>query len=135
MADDDEDDRFLVQTAFEECDVRCTLLFAKDGMEVLDALSEIEQADHGSNTLPNLILLDLNMPRKNGWQVLDELKKSESLRHIPILIFTTSKSPEHVMKSYNLGANSFITKPSSYNSLLDVVKVISQYWNQVATLS
>ncbi|MFN8302362.1 MAG: response regulator [Saprospiraceae bacterium] len=135
MADDDEDDRFLTQTAFEECNLECKLLFAKDGTEVLELLDNEKNKSESVRELPNLILLDLNMPRKNGWQVLNELKSSESLKHIPVLIFTTSKSPEHVLMSYSLGANSFITKPSSYNTMLEVVQMINRYWNEVATLA
>lgn len=135
MADDDDDDRFLAQTAFEESAAECELLFAKDGSEVLEMLQKAEKGEDVAVRMPNLILLDLNMPRKNGWQVLHELKSSEHLKHIPVLIFTTSKSPEHVLMSYNLGASSFITKPSSFNSLLDVVRLIGQYWKDVATLT
>ncbi len=135
MADDDDDDIFLAQTAFEESDVDCELQFAKDGSEVLDLLRKAEKGEDEAARMPNLILLDLNMPRKNGWQVLHELKSSERLRHIPVLIFTTSKSPEHVLMSYNLGASSFITKPSSFNSLLDVVRLIGMYWKDVVTLT
>ena len=134
MADDDEDDRLLTQTAFEESNIGCELVFAKDGTEVLELLSNVNNVNT-EKALPDLILLDLNMPKKNGWQVLHELKNSEKLKHIPVLIFTTSKSPEHVLMSYNLGANSFITKPSSFNSLLDVIKLIGQYWKEAATLT
>ncbi|MBK7427503.1 MAG: response regulator [Saprospiraceae bacterium] len=134
MVDDDEDDRFLTQTAFEESDLKCKLDFVKDGTEAIDHLTAIFETNDDRNPLPNLILLDLNMPKKNGWQVLAEVKNSESLRHIPVLVFTTSKSPEHVKRSYDLGANSFITKPSTYSGLLDIVRVIGKYWKDVATV-
>jgi CheY-like chemotaxis protein len=135
MVDDDEDDRFLTQTAFEESDLKCKLDFVKDGTEAIDHLTAIFETNDDRNPLPNLILLDLNMPRKNGWQVLSEVKNSESLKHIPVLVFTTSRSPEHIKRSYDLGANSFITKPSTYSGLLDIVKVIGKYWQDVATVA
>lgn len=132
MADDDEDDRFLTQTALEESEVRCKMIFAKDGTEALDMLHL--GSGEKPEEMPNIILLDLNMPLKNGWQVLQELKSNEALKHIPVLIFTTSNSSDHIVKSYAMGANSFITKPSTFNGLLDVMKNIIRYWNDTASL-
>jgi CheY-like chemotaxis protein len=135
MVDDDADDRYLTQTAFEENDIQCQMQFVDDGNEVLNFLNTQQQNGPASGKLPHLILLDLNMPKKNGWQVLDEIKKSPEFKHIPVVIFTTSKSPEHVRQSYHLGASSFITKPSSFNNLVEITKIIGQYWVDAATVS
>jgi len=132
MVDDDEDDRFLTQTALEESEVECKLIFAKDGTEVLDML--LNGPSDSLGEIPNIILLDLNMPLKNGWQVLQELKSNKSLRHIPVVIFTTSSSSDHVVKSYAMGANSYITKPSTFNGLQRVMSSITRYWNDTVSL-
>lgn len=135
MADDDADDRYLMQVAFEENGVECDLLFVEDGGEVFDFLSG--QGKHISKEfrMPNLILLDLNMPKKNGKQVLEEIKSLPDFLHIPVVIFTTSKSPEDVRQLYRLGASSFISKPSSFDKLTEIVKNIGHYWMDTATLS
>lgn len=132
MVDDDEDDRFLTQTALEESEVECKLIFAKDGTEVLDML--LNGSSDSLGEIPNIILLDLNMPLKNGWQVLQELKSNKSLKHIPVVIFTTSSSSDHVVKSYAMGANSYITKPSTFNGLQRVMSNITRYWNDTVSL-
>lgn len=134
MADDDADDRYLTRTAFEENRLNCRLIFVEDGREVLDFLQKqgkFQQETH----LPDLILLDLNMPKKDGKQVLREIKEDEEFRHIPVVIFTTSKSPEDIRQLYSLGASSFITKPSSFKKLLEVTHHIGQYWIETVRLS
>lgn len=134
MADDDADDRYLTKAAFEESQVKCDIYFVEDGDEVFDFLySRGKFTDH-QELLPSLIMLDLNMPKKDGRQVLDEIKKSPSLKHIPIIIFTTSKSPEDVRQVYRMGASSFITKPTSFEDLLEVARSIGTYWVNTATL-
>ncbi len=127
FADDDADDRLLVQEAFEENNVACKLDLVEDGIQLLDYLNNNE-------TNPSLILLDINMPRKDGTQVLAELKSNPQWRHIPVIMFTTSKSPEDVRKCYDLGANSFIVKPSSFQDLLNVTDNIVKYWIETVTL-
>ena len=127
FADDDADDRLLVQEAFEENKLTCTLDFVEDGVELLDYLAK-------NKATPSLILLDINMPRKDGKQVLQEIKASDKWRHIPVVMFTTSKSPEDIRKCYDLGANSFIVKPSSFENLLNVTHTISQYWIDTVAL-
>ena len=126
-ADDDADDRLLVQEAFEENSLTCKLDLVEDGIQLLDYLKNNE-------TNPSLILLDINMPRKDGTQVLAELKANPRWRHIPVIMFTTSKSPEDVRKCYDLGANSFIVKPSSFQDLLNVTDVIVKYWLETVAL-
>ena len=126
-ADDDADDRLLVQEAFEENNAAYKLDLVEDGVQLLDYLKS-------SETNPSLILLDINMPRKDGTQVLAELKANPRWRHIPVVMFTTSKSPEDVRKCYDLGANSFIVKPSSFQDLLNVTDVIVKYWLETVAL-
>ncbi len=134
MADDDADDRYLVQMAFEENDIQCQLLFVEDGSEVFEFLNRQGKYAGINTPLPNLIMLDLNMPKKDGRQVLSEIKNIPAFRHIPIVIFTTSKSPDDVRQLYKMGASGFITKPSSFDKLLEVVRNIGSYWVDTATL-
>lgn len=134
MADDDADDRYLVQIAFEETGIECELRFVEDGSEVFDFLLGLGKHTTGPNRLPNLILLDLNMPKKNGKQVLQEIKALPDYHHIPVVIFTTSKSPEDVRQLYKMGASSFISKPSSFDKLSEVVRSLGSYWVDTATL-
>lgn len=133
MVDDDPDDRYLTRTAFEENKVACDLEFVEDGSEVWDFLHHSGKYAQRSGKLPNLILLDLNMPRKDGRQVLHEVKNDPAFRHIPVVIFTTSKSPEDVRQLYAAGASSFVTKPSSFDKLLEVTKNIGAFWVETAT--
>ncbi len=127
FADDDADDRLLLQEAFEENNLKCTLYFVEDGVELLDYLEQ-------NSTIPSLILLDINMPRKDGKQILQEIKSNTKWRHIPVIMFTTSKSPEDIRKCYDLGANSFIIKPSSFENLLSVTHTIGEYWINTVSL-
>lgn len=133
LVDDDLDDRYLLQTAFEESETPCRLDYLSDGDEIFSYLDKQVQPETSTEQLPDLILLDLNMPKKNGWQVLNELKQSPLFKHIPVVILTTSKSPEHVRKSYSLGASSFISKPSSFSNLVEVTRILGKYWFDVVT--
>ncbi len=134
MADDDADDRYLTKVAFEESAVKCDIYFVEDGDEVFDFLYSRGKFANHQEVLPGLIMLDLNMPKKDGRQVLTEIKKAPSLKHIPVIIFTTSKSPEDVRQVYRMGASSFITKPTSFEDLLEVARSIGTYWVDTATL-
>jgi CheY-like chemotaxis protein len=133
MADDDPDDRYLAKTAFEEAKVPCVVQFVENGVEALDYLQRRGKYKEVGE-FPHLVLLDLNMPRKDGRQVLQEIKDSAMLRHIPVIIFSTSKSPDEIRQLYLMGANSFIIKPSSFDKLLEVTRNIGQYWVNTATL-
>jgi len=126
MADDDEDDRLLARDAFQECQVDVDLRFVEDGEELLDYLN-----GHGpwaGSPRPSLILLDLNMPRKDGREALAAIKANPALRRIPVVVISTSKAEEDVMRSYDLGVSSFISKPVTYESLLTLVRTLSHYW-------
>ena len=132
MADDDEDDRVLTRDAFDDCGVDVDLRFVEDGQELLEYLHG-DGAWRGRPT-PSLILLDLNMPRKDGREALVAIKENPALRRIPVVILTTSKAEEDVLRSYDLGVSSFISKPVTYESLLALVRTLSHYWFQTVRL-
>jgi len=135
MADDDPDDRLLTREALEESRLANDLRFVNDGIELLDYLHRRGPfADPQSSPRPGLILLDLNMPRMDGREALAEIKQSPELRRIPIVILTTSKAEEDILRSYDLGANSYITKPVTFLSLVDVIQVLGRYWFEIVEL-
>lgn len=135
MADDDPDDRLMTQEAFTECRVGNPLRFVSNGEELLDYLHRRgEYADEAAYPMPGLVLLDLNMPRKDGREVLREIKGDPRLCGIPVVILTTSKAEEDVLRSYQDGVNSFITKPVTFAALLEVVQTLGRYWLQVVDL-
>lgn len=135
MAEDDPDDRLMTQEAFNECRLGNPLQFAFDGEQLMDYLHRRgEYADTSRYPMPGLILLDLNMPRKDGREALREIKADPELRKIPVVVLTTSKAEEDVSASYRDGANSFITKPASFSSLVDVVQALGRYWLDVVDL-
>ncbi len=136
MADDDEDDRLLTKDAFVESHIANPLYFVKDGEELMDyLLRRGEYADPATSPRPGIILLDLNMPRKDGREALEEIKAHPDLCRIPVIILTTSKAEEDIIRSYNLGANSFIAKPVTFHHLVKVLQTISNYWLQIVQLS
>lgn len=135
MADDDEDDRLLAKDAFEECGSGIHLHCVEDGQELMDYLHGRDRfADRSVYPLPGLILLDLNMPRKDGREALSEIKADPLLRRVPVIVFTTSKAEEDVMRSYDLGVSSFITKPLAYESLVRLMETLSSYWFEAVRL-
>ena len=133
MADDDADDRMLAQSAFEENNVINPIHFVEDGVELMDYLRGNGKYS-SERVLPGLILLDLNMPKKDGREALFEIKSDPVLKSIPVVILTTSKAEEDIVKSYNLGANCFITKPVTFEGLLDITRCLSKFWLEVATI-
>ncbi len=135
MADDDEDDRLLAKDAFEECGSDIDLRSVEDGQQLMDYLQGRNGfADRAEHPLPGLILLDLNMPRKDGREALAEIKADPVLRRIPVVVFTTSKAEEDVLRSYDLGVSSFISKPLTYESLVRLVQTLSSYWFEAVRL-
>lgn len=129
MADDDEDDRILAQDAMKESRVLNELHFVEDGVELLDYLNGVgKYSDRDQYPLPGLILLDLNMPKKDGREALGEIKNSPNLRRIPVVILTTSKAEEDMLRGYDLGAASYITKPVTFDSLVELMKALGKYW-------
>jgi CheY-like chemotaxis protein len=135
MADDDEDDRLMAQEALQEARLANDLHFVLDGEELMDYLYQRDKYADGSNApRPGLILLDLNMPKKDGREALKEIKSDPALRQIPIVVLTTSKAEEDIYRSYNLGVNSYITKPVSFEGLVEVMKALSIYWFKIVKL-
>ena len=135
MADDDPDDRLLTEEAFAESRLANDLHFVKDGQELLDYLHHRGiYTDPKDFPTPGIILLDLNMPKKDGRQALAEIKGDPKLRHIPVVIMTTSKIDEDVLESYDLGANSYITKPVTFEGLVEIIKALGKYWFEIVEL-
>ncbi|MGO2010394.1 MAG: response regulator [Pseudoalteromonas sp.] len=135
MADDDEDDRLLTQDALAESRVLNELHFVEDGVELLEYLErkgKFEERD--SSPRPGLILLDLNMPRMDGREALEAIKGNPNLKGIPVVILTTSKQEEDMVKGYNLGAASYITKPVTFDGLVDLMKTLGKYWVEFVEL-
>lgn len=135
MADDDSDDRMLVKDAFDESRLNNDLHFVEDGEQLIDYLYRRGNFTHlKGQPYPGLILLDLNMPKKDGREALAEIKKDPDLRRIPVVILTTSRAEEDILRTYDLGANSFITKPVTFESLVQVVQVLGNYWVEIVEL-
>ena len=131
IAEDDPDDRFLLKKAFEENKAEETIAFVENGIKALEFLKKIRDTNH---VFPNLIILDLNMPFRDGKEVLREIKEDSVLRRIPVLILSTSSNEAIIDKCYELGANTYIVKPLSFERLLKVVEQIKSYWLQIASL-
>lgn len=135
MADDDPDDQLLASEALEEIQIPAVLNCVKDGEELLDylfqrgAFTNPEKAPR-----PTIILLDLNMPKKDGRQALSEIKADQHLRRIPIVVLTTSNAQTDIKQAYDAGASSFITKPLTFDSLVNVMETLSKYWFNVVEL-
>lgn len=134
MADDDADDRLLAQDAMRESRLKNPFYFVHDGQELMDYLRGTGTYATKPAPQPGLILLDLNMPRKDGRQALEEIRADPGLRHIPVVVLTTSKSEEDVLRAYGLGANSFITKPVTFERLVDIVRTLGEYWFSIVEL-
>ena len=135
MADDDPDDRRLTKEAFDESHLMNDLRFVEDGEELLDYLNRRgKYADPASAPWPAILLLDLNMPRKDGREALEELKRDPRFRGIRVVIMTTSKAEEDVVRSYNLSAASYITKPVTFDRLVDVIRTLGKYWLEIVEL-
>lgn len=135
IADDDSDDRLLIKESLEEARLANPLHFVEDGVELIDYLHRKNQFENlKSEPLPGLILLDLNMPRKSGIEALQEIKADPKLRQIPIVVFTTSKAEEDIIRTYNLGVNSFISKPVSFQAFTEVIQTLTKYWFEIVEL-
>jgi CheY-like chemotaxis protein len=126
VADDDSDDRLMIQEALEENRLANALKFVEDGEQLMEYLK--------SSPLPGLILLDLNMPRMDGRECLAAIKKDPRWKSIPVVVLTTSKAEEDIIRTYDLGVNSFITKPLTFESLVRMLKEVSHYWLEIVEL-
>jgi CheY-like chemotaxis protein len=135
MADDDADDRQMTKEAFEESHLTNDLRFVEDGVELMDYLQRRgKYSDPASSPRPGLILLDLNMPKKDGREALRELKADPNLKTLRVVILTTSKAEEDILRTYNLSAASYIAKPVTFAALIDVVKTLGKYWLEIVEL-
>ena len=135
MADDDADDRLLAKDALAECRLANELHFVENGEELLDYLHRRGKfVNLAQSPRPGLILLDLNMPKKDGREALKEIKDDPRLRTIPVVVLTTSRADTDISRIYELGANSFITKPVSFDSLVEVMKILGRYWFEIVEL-
>lgn len=135
MADDDPDDRMLIRDAFEESGLRTRFETVDDGEELMDYLySRGAYSGDAARRRPGLILLDLNMPRKDGREALKEIKSCPDLRHIPVVVMTTSKAEEDIIRTYAVGVNSFIVKPVTFTGMVDVIRALGKYWFEMNEL-
>jgi two-component system response regulator len=135
VADDDADDRLLIEEAFDESRLADEIHFVEDGEQVLKYLRrENEFAHLSGRPFPGVVLLDLNMPKKDGREALREIKADPALCRIPIVVLTTSHAEEDIASTYGLGVSSFITKPATFEGLADTLRVLSRYWIEVVSL-
>ena len=134
-AEDDEEDRLLVKDAMKQSRLANDLDMVEDGEELMDYLHQCgKYADMVGPPLPGLIMLDLNMPKKDGREALKEIKADPGLRRIPVVVLTTSKAEEDILRTYDLGANSFIIKPVTFEALIETVKTLGKYWFEIVEL-
>jgi CheY-like chemotaxis protein len=136
IAEDDEEDRMLARDALEESRLANPIFFVEDGVELLDYLHRRDRyAELGDSPRPGLILLDINMPRMTGLEALREIKEDPDLRRIPVIILTTSRADEDIIRSYDLGVNSFISKPVTFEGLVAVMRLLGSYWFEIVDLA
>jgi len=131
LVEDSPSDVRLVREALKETAMSVQVTVARDGVEAMDYL---RQAERGAVSRPALVLLDLNLPRKNGREVLAEMKSSPNLRQIPVVVMTSSRSDEDIQQAYELNANCYITKPADLPDFVKVVRSIENFWFNTATL-
>lgn len=136
ICDDDEDDRMLTQQALEDAHVSNNLRFVEDGEQLLDYLYQraAYSGETGKAPRPGLILLDLNMPKMDGREALKVIKGDKTLQDIPIVVLSTSGFDQDIIKSYQLGVNSFITKPVTFSGLVEAMNVLGRYWLEIVEL-
>lgn len=135
LADDDPDDRLMTQEALAESHLLNKLDMVEDGEQLMDYLRRKgKYSDLADTPLPGLILLDLNMPRKDGREALKEIKADPELRRIPVVVLTTSQAEEDIFKTYDLGVNSFITKPVIFESFVELMRQLGRYWFEIVLL-
>jgi CheY-like chemotaxis protein len=135
MAEDDEDDRLMAEKAFSENRIANPLVTVSNGVELLDYLHQKGKFSDSSKSIkPCFVLLDLNMPKMDGREALKIIKGDEELMRIPVVIITTSKAEEDILISYNVGANSYITKPITFEGLVKVIKTLKDYWLEIVEL-
>lgn len=134
IADDDADDRLMAKEALEENRLKNDVRFVVDGEDLMNYLHRRGKYAEADAPRPGIILLDLNMPKMDGREALKEIKSDPELRHIPVVVLTTSKAEEDIYRTYDLGVNSFITKPVSFSALAEVMKLLAKYWFEIVEL-
>ena len=135
IADDDPEDRMLIVDALKESRLTNKIREVEDGEDLMNDLrNKGKYADKDKFPMPGFILLDLNMPRMDGRDALKEIRNDKRLKSIPVIVLTTSKAEEDIIKTYNLGVNSFITKPVSFSAMVDVMKTLNKYWFEIVEL-
>ena len=134
IADDDADDRMMIKEALEENNFSHDMRFVQDGEELLDYLHQRGKYLTEKVLRPNLIILDLNMPKVDGREALSHIKSNDKLKRIPVIVLTTSRAEEDIVRTYDLGVNSFICKPVHYNDLVIVAREIGNYWFSTVAL-
>lgn len=132
LVEDNEGDILLTKEAFENSNVTNQLSVVKDGQEAIHFLEK--KGSYSSVSTPDFLLLDVNLPKRNGFEVLKFVKEDKDLKHIPVIMLSTSSSPKDINESYSHYANCFITKPESADKLFDVISVVEKFWVSVATL-
>ncbi len=134
LADDDEDDVLLAVQALNKHKPANNLYCVHDGEQLMAFLRKEGDYTEETAPTPDLILLDLNMPKKNGCEALKEIRTDDSLIHIPVVILTTSESEQDIAAAYRLGANSYVNKPGDFDGLVDMMKTLTSYWTQSVKL-
>lgn len=135
IADDDAEDTMLIRDALKESRLKNGVKSVENGEELMQYLrNEGKYSDKKKYPTPGIVLLDLNMPKKDGREALKEIKADKNLRTIPIVILTTSKAEEDILKTYNLGVSSFITKPVKFSTMVDVMRTLNKYWFEIVEL-
>jgi CheY-like chemotaxis protein len=134
IAEDDADDRFLFKTAFEKCGQPGIVRFVENGVELVQHLKELTE-QKPKNEFPAFILLDLIMPKKDGREVLKELKEHKIFKKIPVIVFSTTKNEGEISKCYELGANSYVVKPLIFDELVKIIEGLYSYWFNIVTIA
>jgi len=132
LVEDNPGDVRLTKEALKEAKVRNELYVAEDGVEAMDFLNR--KGEHKNASRPDLILLDLNLPKKDGREVLQEIKQDDALKRIPVVVLTTSRAEEDILRSYNLHANCYVTKPVDLDQFITIVKSIEDFWLTIVRL-
>jgi len=134
IADDDADDRMFLEQAMRQNGYNQCIQFVEDGEDLMAYLRRQGRYNELNAPWPNMLILDLNMPRKNGFQALSEIKNDPELRRLPVVVMSTSSADEDVIKTYNSGVNSFVTKPFNFNRLVEMVGTLKTYWMDTVKL-
>ena len=132
LVEDSEEDIDFTRKALQKGKIHNELNVVKDGVEALKYLRALDKYE--GRSLPDIILLDLNLPKKDGREVLGEVKMDDTLKQIPVIVLTTSKAEEDILRTYDMGVNSFVTKPVTFEGLVDMVRVLTSYWIQIVEL-